>query len=541
MFGSRELRVATWLLSVVLLAAAPSAAQRTRIADFAAGGAQAEWTPLAGDYDHLVLTVAGPGGSFLRQEFPAGVRPTFGLFDDAGFALPDGLYKWELAFVPRVDPEMRDLLAAAGDDGQRGLEKLGLVERSRQSGSFSIADGGFVPTDLTEPDPVAVEGGGGDRASIPVDPQGVVLSNSDGVIRNSLCVGFDCPNSPAFGDSTILLMENNTRIKFGDTSNLAGFPNRDWEIEANSASSGGANYLGFNDCGTADNDGGCATDLVFAVEAGARSSALYVESDGDIGVGTSNPVVDVHVVTGNTPTLRLDQDGSGGFAPQVWDVAGNETNFFVRDATNGSALPLRIRPGAPSNSIFVDVDGDVGIGTSSPGNPLHVRRTDGTAQIKVEDTSAGNQQMLLLEKTTNAPFVRFTSQFGNWDFVAGNSFIITDPSTGANELSLSRTGDLTINGQCSEGGSGSCADYVFEPGYELLPLGELQAFIRENRHLPNVPSTSQIQEQGLNVQHFQGRLLEKVEELVLYTLEQQSTIDALTARLEALEAGREVQ
>jgi len=68
-------------------------------------------------------------------------------------------------------------------------------------------------------------------------------------------------------------------------------------------------------------------------------------------VGTSKPVVEMHLVDGNTPTLRLEQNGSSGFTPQTWDLAGNEANFFVRDVTNGSKLPFKIIPGAPDNSV----------------------------------------------------------------------------------------------------------------------------------------------------------------------------------------------
>src|SRR3954454_19118833 len=61
----------------------------------------------------------------------------------------------------------------------------------------------------------------------------------------------------------------------------------------------------------------------------------------------------------NTPGMRLVQTSGGGFTPQTWDVAGNEANFFVRDLTNGSRLPFRIRPGAPTNSIDIGATGEV--------------------------------------------------------------------------------------------------------------------------------------------------------------------------------------
>jgi len=373
-------------------------------------------------------------------------------------------------------------------------------------------------------------------ATLPASADQVILD--DLIVNGSACVGQDCLNGESFGFDTLRLKENNLRIRFLDTSTSASFPTNDWQITANESSNGGANKFAIDDI-----DGGRTP---FTIEASAPSHSLYVDDGGRIGLGTATPVVEVHVVDGDTPTLRLEQDGSSGFTPQTWDLAGNETNFFIRDATNGSKLPFRIRPDAPSNSLYVDTDGDIGIGTDSPTDPLHVRRTDGSAQIKIEDTAVGNQQMLLLEKTSNAPFVRFTSQFGDWDFVAGNNFFITDPTTGVNEFALTRGGDLTIQGQCSEQATGSCADYVFEPGYEYLSLDELKAFIAENKHLPNVPSTAEIQANGLSLQNFQGRMLEKVEELVLYTLQQHEEIErlkqvndqllAIQERLDLLEA-----
>ena len=85
---------------------------------------------------------------------------------------------------------------------------------------------------------------------------------------------------------------------------------------------------------------------------------------------TSSPALDVHINTGNTPAHRLEQNASGGWGVQTWDIAGNEANFFVRDVTSGSRLPFRIRPGAPTSSIDIAANGNVGIGTASPSSLL---------------------------------------------------------------------------------------------------------------------------------------------------------------------------
>ena len=53
-------------------------------------------------------------------------------------------------------------------------------------------------------------------------------------------------------------------------------------------------------------------------------------------------------------------------------MAGNDSNFFIQDATNGWKLPFRIQRGAPDNSIYIEADGDVGIGTPFPAEKLHV-------------------------------------------------------------------------------------------------------------------------------------------------------------------------
>jgi len=221
----------------------------------------------------------------------------------------------------------------------------------------------------------------------------------DLIVDGSACVGFDCVNGETFSFDTIRLKENNLRIKFDDTSTAASFPRTDWQLTANDSANGGTSKFSIDDI-----SGGRTP---FTVEANARSHSLYVDDGGRIGSRTSTPSTEIHTIDGDTPTLRLQQDGSSGFAPQTWDVAGNETNFFIRDVTNGSTLPLRIRPSAPTSSVFIDSDGDVGLATTSPDANLHVMETtassaqillklthNGSPQISLEDTSTGNEWRL---------------------------------------------------------------------------------------------------------------------------------------------------
>lgn len=188
----------------------------------------------------------------------------------------------------------------------------------------------------------------------------------DLVVQGSGCFGFDCVNNESFGFDTIRMKENNTRIKFEDTS-TSTFPTSDWQLTANDSASGGLNKFSIEDI--------TAARVPLTIEGGATTNSIYVESTGRVGLRTATPVLDLHINTSNTPGLRLEQNNSGGFTAQTWDIAGNEANFFVRDVTGGSRLSFRIRPGAPTSSLDIAADGDVGVGTASPQSALDVTRT----------------------------------------------------------------------------------------------------------------------------------------------------------------------
>jgi len=70
-------------------------------------------------------------------------------------------------------------------------------------------------------------------------------------------------------------------------------------------------------------------------------------------------------------------------------------------------------------------------------------------------------------------------------------------------------------------------DYVFEPTYNLKPLAEIETYIKENKHLPEVPSAKEMEKNGVQLGEMNMLLLKKVEELTLHLIEQNKEIKEL--------------
>ncbi|MCF6430631.1 hypothetical protein [Leisingera sp. MMG026] len=357
--------------------------------------------------------------------------------------------------------------------------------------------------------------------------------NDDLIVSNSLCVGQDCSNGESFGFDTIRLKENNLRIKFQDTSVSASFPTRDWQLTANSSDNGGKNYFSIDDV-----DG---NSTPFLIEADAGNHAVYVESGGFVGFGTTAPVVDLHVKQGNSPALRLEQDTSSGFASQTWDVAGNETNFFIRDVSNSGTLPFKIKPGAPSDALVIDssgiivnesgasrdlrVEGDtlanllfvdasadrIGLGTNVPDETLHLASGQARVALQMESSASADDFQIIWNGTQ----VRFSNE-----------------NAAAVAMSLTPTGDMTIAGTLiTTGGGGACTladpcDAVFDPEVYTVPsIEEHAAEMWAKKHLPAVGPTGP----GIpvNVTEKMLRMLNELEHAHIYIEQLQKRITVL--------------
>lgn len=75
------------------------------------------------------------------------------------------------------------------------------------------------------------------------------------------------------------------------------------------------------------------------------------------------------------------------------------------------------------------------------------------------------------------------------------------------------------------------ADFVFENNYPLKPISEVHEYIKENKHLPEIPSANEMIKNGVDMGEFQVKLLQKVEELTLYIIKQNEKIQALETKI----------
>ncbi|MCB1056977.1 MAG: tail fiber domain-containing protein [Acidobacteria bacterium] len=551
----RQRIASTLAIAVLLVASAATAAETSRIADVTNHVDGVAFSTAS--RGALTLTVTGPEGFVAREELTAGAEA---FFDTTGLA--DGFYRWELRTQPVLDAATKAALAKARATGDQSI-----VQRLRaagklpagdvQSGGFTIQGGAVADDSLIEE--AAPEGARADPTGDGLQATGdAALSNvadasqtinTDLIVIGSECVGMDCTSSESFGFDTLRLKENNLRIKFQDTSNSGSFPSRDWQITANDTTNGGANKFSIDDI-----DGGRTP---FTIEAGAPTNSLYVDDGGRVGFGTMAPVVELHIVDGDSPTVRLEQDGSSGFTPQTWDMAGNETNFFVRDVTNGSKLPFKIFPNAKTDLLTVNANGRVGVGTKSPDGTLGVLTSDANSApaVYVKSTATSSaQDMLQLEVTSDLNLrTNFSGNTGGTAWQWRQTYRASQYNLELNnggQLTLFDNGNLTITGTYSPSSDRNKKENIsdVQPEDILERLARIPVqkwnYIHDQGDTPHLGPMAQDfyaafglgdDDKHIATTDADGVAFAAIQALYQRLLEREAQLDALVARNKALE------
>lgn len=243
-------------------------------------------------------------------------------------------------------------------------------------------------------------------------------------------------------------------------------------------------------------------------------------------------------------TNQANGNTDGGFV-----FEGHSTTDGISQEWMVIRTPGNVGIGTPTPSRTLEVAGDVAIGDTSINfgsllfrpNGTGVTGYNGVFEIESSTTpGAGTAQYLTRFRSTTSGTGGQTRhdvvfdgnvRIGTTDTFTQN-FAVNGNATFRDEVSASDFfvydfGSTSIGVMISP-----WPDYVFKDDYELLPLNEVEKHIKEKGHLPNVPSEKEVKEQGgFSLGEMNKKLLEKVEELMLYTIQQEKRIKALEEEL----------
>jgi hypothetical protein len=125
------------------------------------------------------------------------------------------------------------------------------------------------------------------------------------------------------------------------------------------------------------------------------------------------------------------------------------------------------------------------------------------------------------------------AQVGFPDGIIVGSPTVTIPVGSTYKMAVSG-GIITEKIRVATTGSTFWADFVFDKNYKLRTLSEVAQYIKLNKHLPDVPSTADVMQQGIDLANTQAILLQKIEELTLYVIEQDKKINLLNKKVRKL-------
>lgn len=156
------------------------------------------------------------------------------------------------------------------------------------------------------------------------------------------------------------------------------------------------------------------------------------------------------------------------------------------------------------------------------------------------DSTGGKRDFLLEHQTgegDHGPISFRASQYTfNFHNIMGTGVMtVNGKIVCKEELKVAEVNTEQINAKEINVALNQAADYVFDEQYSLQPLNEVEAYVKENKHLPGVPSAEEFSSKGMNVSQMSNLLLEKVEELTLHLIQMQKEMEILKAKNEELE------
>jgi hypothetical protein len=269
----------------------------------------------------------------------------------------------------------------------------------------------------------------------------------------------------------------------------------------------------------------------FGFWSGTYPALQIRKTDGFVGIGTMTPQSLLSLGAGLNNTKLALYDNGPGSGIYGLGIQGNQFRLHVGHA--GAKFSF-LSSEAGSELMTIQGNGNVGIGTISPLEKLSI-----TGNIRLNNANngivfyGGGEKIIgtadyglqfLTNNSTPRMIIRNDGSIG----------IGTTLQTNPNNYKLAVKGTIGAQAVKVEVSSTAWSDYVFLPEYKLRPLYEVEHFIKQNHHLPEVPSAEEIEKEGIDVAQMDAMLLKKIEELTLYMIEQNKKLEELKKENEDL-------
>lgn len=325
--------------------------------------------------------------------------------------------------------------------------------------------------------------------------------------------------------------------------------------------------------GPSDNNGDVSLELIHN-EPGIGQTPLFVVSkDGDIKLKYNNVVT----FPANYNSIRGNAPASGLLLYGNTEVSNGSTIRLFGDnhPTHGGSIDLVSNPpGGNYNSngwtFSTHYNGNWGEaltlkndGTLIPNGLIEFKANQNNWHRHISGNSENgglyitaysgwnNGASIIMNSDNNGGHMAFTSTTGNGP--DGTAFIFNTNGVSSEAVLIRNNGKVRIGGtgmnmdpdyklfvetgimteklKVAVRNSTSWSDYVFADDYELKSLNEVESYINDNKHLPDVPSAEEVTKDGIDVATMDATLLRKIEELTLYVIQQQKEINELKAKL----------
>jgi hypothetical protein len=253
----------------------------------------------------------------------------------------------------------------------------------------------------------------------------------------------------------------------------------------------------------------------------------YDQGNVTIGASTSN-AANLHI--GKQENYASSTGEILRLSIQPYGHTGGPWQFRARDTSSDAFLDIAY--GSTPPSLTFNSTGYVGVGSTGPKFKFHIRGANANSdKMTLGTNTTGNFALTSADGGAYGLFAGVSStgrawmQAGRYDFDMAYDFVLQ--ASGGNVLigkvsQQNAAYKLDVNGPIRANEivvNTTGADFVFESTYELRNLLEVEKFITQNKHLPEIPSAKEMQENGISVGEMETKLLQKIEELTLYMIE----------------------